>query len=223
MKTHVAVVITLVVLSAACARGGVDLNEPASRGSYAQGFVIGEQGKGLPLDVEAFLAGIRAGLNGQGELDPQQMQEALMAFQAFASEARAGEAAAALAEGEQFLAENGRRDGVTTTASGVQYEVLRQGDGAQPALSDRVVVHYRGTLIDGTVFDETYTDGEPATFGVGGVIPGFSESLQLMRVGSHYKFFIPGSLGYGANPRPGGAIGPNDTLIFEVELLEIAQ
>lgn len=221
MKTSVPVVILLVALSAACNQAAADLTTPAARGSYAQGVAIGEQGQQLPLDVEAFIAGIRDGLAGQGRLDAQEMQQAMMEFSGLVSEAMNAQAATALEAGEAFLADNGRREGVTTTASGLQYEVLRQGDGARPGPDDRVVVHYRGQTTDGEVFDESYARGEPTMFGVDDVIPGFSEGLQLMQVGSHYKFFIPGPLGYGASPPPGGAIGPNDTLIFEVELFRI--
>jgi FKBP-type peptidyl-prolyl cis-trans isomerase len=220
VRTPAAFLIAFVVLTTACARTNVDLSNPTARGSYAQGFVIGEQGKGLPLDAEAFMAGVRAGLAGSGELDPEQMQQAMMEFRTLLNEARNVEGAAALAAGETFLAENGRRAGVTTTASGVQYEVLRQGDGPRPEASDRVLVHYRGQRIDGEEFDESYSGGQPATFSVGGVIPGLSEGLLLMQVGSHFKFYIPGHLCYGPNPPP-GSIKPNDTLIFEVELIGI--
>jgi len=211
----------LVALSAACNQAAVDLTTPAARGSYAQGVAIGEQGQQLPLDVEAFIAGIRDGLAGQGRMDSLETQQAMLEFRALLTEAMNAEAAAGLEAGEAFLADNGRREGVTTTASGLQYEILRPGDGPRPGPDDTVVVHYRGQTADGAVFDESYSRGEPSTFGVGDMIAGFSEGLQLMPVGSQYKFFIPGPLGYGVNPPPGGAIGPNDTLIFEVELLRI--
>ena len=107
-----------------------------------------------------------------------------------------------------------------TTESGLQYEVLSQGDGPMPGSEDQVQLHYRGTLIDGTEFDSSYERGEPAQFGVGGVIPGFSEALQLMSVGSHFRVVIPSEIGYGPQGT-GGPIGPNATLIFEIELLEI--
>ena len=122
--------------------------------------------------------------------------------------------------GDAYLAENGSREGVMTTESGLQYEVLRQGDGPMPGPEDQVQLHYRGTLIDGTEFDSSYERGEPAQFGVGGVIPGFSEALQLMSVGSHFRVVIPSEIGYGPQGT-GGPIGPNATLIFEIELLEI--
>ncbi|WP_317128560.1 FKBP-type peptidyl-prolyl cis-trans isomerase [Tamlana fucoidanivorans] len=125
------------------------------------------------------------------------------------------------AEGEKFLSENKSKDGVQTTESGLQYIVLKEGTGAQPSATSKVKVHYHGTLIDGTVFDSSVDRGEPSEFGVNQVIKGWTEGLQLMKEGAKYKFFIPQDLAYGANPRPGGAIEPFATLIFDVELLEI--
>jgi FKBP-type peptidyl-prolyl cis-trans isomerase FklB len=123
-------------------------------------------------------------------------------------------------KGQAFLDENATKEGVVTTASGLQYQVLTEGQGAKPAASDEVTVHYHGTLIDGTVFDSSVDRGQPATFPVGGVIQGWVEALQLMNVGSKYKLFIPSNLAYGERGA-GGSIGPNETLIFEVELLSI--
>lgn len=123
-------------------------------------------------------------------------------------------------KGQAFLDENATKDGVVTTASGLQYQVLTEGQGAKPVASDEVTVHYHGTLIDGTVFDSSVDRGQPATFPVGGVIQGWVEALQLMNVGSKYKLFIPSNLAYGERGA-GGSIGPNETLIFEVELLSI--
>ncbi|MFM8361612.1 MAG: FKBP-type peptidyl-prolyl cis-trans isomerase [Haliscomenobacter sp.] len=123
-------------------------------------------------------------------------------------------------EGRKFLAENGKRSGVVTLPSGLQYEVLTAGSGPKPAASDRVTVHYTGTLVDGTVFDSSVDRGEPASFGVTQVIQGWVEGLQLMPLGSKWKFFIPYELGYGERGA-GGVIGPYATLIFEVELLKI--
>lgn len=124
-------------------------------------------------------------------------------------------------EGEKFLAENAKKEGVTTTASGLQYEVIELGTGEKPKSTDTVNVHYHGTLIDGTVFDSSVTRGIPATFGVHQVIKGWTEALQLMPVGSKYRLYIPEDLAYGAHPHPGGAIKPFMTLIFDVELLGI--
>ena len=123
-------------------------------------------------------------------------------------------------KGQAFLDENASKEGVVTTASGLQYQVLTEGQGAKPVASDEVTVHYHGTLIDGTVFDSSVDRGQPATFPVGGVIQGWVEALQLMNVGSKYKLFIPSNLAYGERGA-GGSIGPNETLIFEVELLSI--
>ncbi len=125
------------------------------------------------------------------------------------------------AEGEAFLAENAKKAGVTTTASGLQYEVVQEGTGAKPKSSDTVKVHYHGTLTDGTVFDSSISRGLPATFGVHQVIKGWTEALQLMPVGSKYRLYIPQDLAYGAHPHPGGAIKPYMALIFDVELIAI--
>ena len=126
----------------------------------------------------------------------------------------------AISTGQAFLDENGKKEGVTTTASGLQFEVLTNGTGSTPIETDQVTVHYHGTLVDGTVFDSSVERGQPATFPVNGVIPGWVEALQLMNVGSKYKLYIPSDLAYGESGA-GGSIGPNETLIFEVELLSI--
>lgn len=124
--------------------------------------------------------------------------------------------------GEAFLAENAKKDGVKTTASGLQYEVITEGEGGNAGAQDNVTVHYHGTLIDGTVFDSSIDRGQPASFGVHQVIPGWTEALQLMNKGSKYRLYIPQDLAYGANPHPGGAIQPYMALIFDVELIDIA-
>lgn len=126
----------------------------------------------------------------------------------------------ATAEGSSFLIENAKKEGVITTSSGLQYEIITNGTGATPSEYEKVTVHYHGTLLDGTVFDSSVDRGQPATFPVNGVIPGWVEALQLMNVGSKYKLYIPSDLAYGERGA-GGAIGPNATLIFEVELLSI--
>jgi FKBP-type peptidyl-prolyl cis-trans isomerase FklB len=122
--------------------------------------------------------------------------------------------------GKEFLAENGKRAEVTTTASGLQYEVLTAGTGAKPVATDSVTVHYEGKLIDGTMFDSSVERGEPATFGVTQVIPGWVEALQLMQEGAKWRLYIPSNLAYGANGA-GNVIGPNATLIFDVELIKV--
>ncbi len=124
-------------------------------------------------------------------------------------------------EGQAFLTENAKKEGVITTDSGLQYEVIVMGEGNKPASTDSVTVHYHGTLIDGTVFDSSVSRGTPATFGVHQVIKGWTEALQLMPEGSKFRLYIPQDLAYGANPHPGGAIQPYMALIFDVELISI--
>ena len=124
--------------------------------------------------------------------------------------------------GESFLAENAKKDGVSVTDSGLQYEVIHEGEGEKPGATSQVTVHYHGTLIDGTVFDSSVQRGQPATFGVNQVIKGWTEALQLMNKGSKYRLYIPQDLAYGPQPHPGGPIEPYMALIFDVELLEIA-
>lgn len=126
----------------------------------------------------------------------------------------------ALARGEKFLQDNAAKEGVVTTASGLQYKIVREGEGRRPTASDTVVVHYRGTLIDGTEFDSSYKRGEPIEFPLNRVIAGWTEGVQLMQEGAEFRFFIPSKLAYG--PRGAGrVIGPNEALIFDVELLEV--
>lgn len=221
----------LVAAFAACQSSdntaNVQLETDQQKASYNVGLNMGRQLQ--PAAGHIDMAALRAGIeDALAERDPRVADEELQAaMQAFQQAIQAEMTAKAQAEGQKnadegaaFLAENGARDGVVTTESGLQYEVLREGDGARPGAGDRVTIHYRGTLIDGTQFDSSYDRGSPATFSVGGVIPGFSEALQLMPVGSQYRFYIPGDIGYGLQ---GSApdIGPNATLIFEVELIEI--
>ncbi len=199
------------------------------RASYGIGFNLGStlNQQGIEANVDLLSRGIRDGLSGaDGLLEDAEIQAALTELQSQVQADQAAKAAAAgetnSAEGAAFLAENGQRAEVQTTASGLQYEVIEAGDGAKPTASDTVTVHYKGTLLDGTVFDSSYDRGQPATFPLNRVIPGWTEGLQLMSVGSKYKLFIPSELGYGAQGA-GADIGPNATLTFEVELLEIAE
>ncbi|MHA7110144.1 FKBP-type peptidyl-prolyl cis-trans isomerase [Sunxiuqinia elliptica] len=141
-------------------------------------------------------------------------------LQAFMEKQQSGEGKANLEEGLKFLAENREKEGIIETASGLQYQVLEEGEGEKPSPSDQVKCHYHGTLIDGTVFDSSVQRGEPATFPVNGVIQGWVEALQMMATGSKWRLYVPSDLAYGERGA-GGAIGPNTTLVFEVELLEI--
>ncbi|HOK00211.1 MAG TPA: FKBP-type peptidyl-prolyl cis-trans isomerase [Termitinemataceae bacterium] len=188
--------------------------------SYAVGMALGKSVKstGIELDYNAFMKGFRETLEGKKlKLTEEQansyIQEALTAAQTKKAEANK-------AAETKFLAENGKKPGVVTTASGLQYEVITEGTGAKPSATDTVKVHYVGTLIDGTTFDSSIERGTPANIPLDGVIPGWSEGLQLMSVGSKYKLYIPSSLAYGEGGA-GDVIPPNSTLIFEVELLGI--
>lgn len=195
--------------------------------SYFIGTQIGQDFKrnGIELNLELFTQAIQDSLEGKQskytdkdlEAAMEQFQTQMLAKQRAAADAAAG---ANTTEGEKFLAENGKRDGVTTTASGLQYEVVQKADGAKPKASDTVTVHYRGTLLNGKEFDSSYSRNEPTSFPLSGVIPGWTEGLQLMNVGSKFKFFIPSKLAYGERGA-GQDIGPNATLVFEVELISI--
>ena len=210
---------------AACqpAAQDVDLESPQQRGSYAQGVSQGRQAQALPLDVDAFVQGIRDGISNEERLTDEQIEEAVIEFRSLVSDPRGAAGEENRRAGEAFLEQNWQRAGVQVTGSGLQYEVLEEGDGPRPAATDVVRVHYRGTMIDGSVFDESYSRGEPATFPLNEVIPGWTEGVQLMPVGSKYKLYVPSNLGYGENVPPGARFGPNATLIFEVELLEIVE
>lgn len=203
------------------------LDTPEQRLSYGLAFSIGQRmsAEGLPLDAAAFSAGIADALAGaEPRLTPEQMQAEMQSYQeqAMAEQQAAQQAlgAANLAASTAYLEQNAAKEGVTVTESGLQYEILEAGEGALPGPDDTVEVHYRGTLIDGTEFDSSYGRGEPVTFGVGQVIAGWTEALQLMPVGSKWQLTIPPELAYGAGGA-GQVIGPNAALVFEVELLSI--
>ena len=189
--------------------------------SFGIGISIGENLKHDNLtDVNADLIanGIKSAFTNDTSMMKQ--KDAQMCIQTFMMNKAKKKGEDNLEKGKKFLAENGKKDGVKTLPDGLQYQVMKEGTGAKPTSTDKVKVHYHGTLIDGTVFDSSVQRGQPAEFGVNQVIPGWTEALQLMSVGSKWKLFIPSNLAYGERGA-GGAIGPNETLIFEVELLEI--
>lgn len=209
--------------------GNVSLNSEADSLSYSLGYQNGqfmaESGMN-DIDPEVVKAGLEAALNEQdSKLSDADMKQAIQKFQIKArqnaQQKEMEEGQGNQKEGEAFLAENKDKEGVQVTESGLQYKVLEEGSGASPAGEDQVRVDYEGTLVDGTVFDSSYERGEPATFPLNRVIPGWTEGLQLMKEGAKYKFFIPGNLAYGQNPPPRSPIGVNETLIFEVELHEV--
>jgi FKBP-type peptidyl-prolyl cis-trans isomerase FklB len=177
-------------------------------------------------DKDLFIQGYRNGIDSTNLLlEKKDLQNIISTYfrnkQQEAAKEKAAEGEKTKLEGENFLAENKTKDGVITTESGLQYIVLKEGTGEMPKLTDRVKVHYHGTLIDGTVFDSSVDKGKPYETPLTQVVKGWTEALQLMKVGSKIKLFVPQELGYGANPRPGGAIKPFMPLIFEMELLEI--
>ena len=212
---------------AAAAAATVTLETTQQRLSYGIAYGLGQRmaADSVPMDIDAFTAGLRDTLEGgeprmtQEEIttEMQAYQEKMAAEQQVVQAEMATANAAAAAA---YLAENATVEGVVVTESGLQYQIIEAGEGAMPSADDTVEVHYRGTLVDGTEFDSSYTRGQTVSFGVGQVIPGWTEALQLMPVGSKWKLGIPPELGYGAGGA-GQMIGPNSALIFEVELVSI--
>jgi FKBP-type peptidyl-prolyl cis-trans isomerase len=202
--------------------------------SYILGMNIGRQFKAnsVPLDQTSFLEGVKTGSDGgEPKLQQEEIQKTMMEFQqsmekkqaeAEAKQKADMEAAATKNkdDGAKFLAENAKKTGVTTTASGLQYEVLKEGTGPKPKVTDTVTVNYVGTLLDGKEFDSSIKRNEPATFALNAVIPGWVEALQLMPEGSKWKVYLPSELAYGPGGT-GGDIGPNATLVFEIELTKV--
>lgn len=185
--------------------------------SYMIGMDIGKSLK--PLKDEVDMETLQRAINDVFEdkkllLDDEQLK---LVAQALASKMQAKQ----IATGADFLMQNSKKPGVVTTASGLQYQVVTAGKGAKPSKSDSVKVHFRGTLLDGSQFDSSYDRNEPVIFNVSQVVPGWTEALQLMPVGSKYKLWVPSALGYGEQGTPGGPIPPNATLVFDVELIEI--
>jgi FKBP-type peptidyl-prolyl cis-trans isomerase FklB len=205
----------------------LELKDLKDKVSYCIGLNIGKDFKNKEVEVnpDILAQGIKDALSeGKTLLTEEQIKETLTAFQnemIAKQESRLKELAEKnRKEGEAFLAENEKKEGVVTLPSGLQYKILEEGAGKTPKSTDTVTVHYRGTLIDGREFDSSYHRGEPATFPVDGVIPGWTEALQLMKEGAKWQLFIPASLAYGEQG-VGPAIGPNATLIFDVELIKI--
>jgi len=198
--------------------------------SYAMGMNLGMglHKQGLTLDPALVARGMKDSMTGgKTVLTDDEARTAIQQLQndvRLKMEAKSKEEGAAhRKEGEAFLAQNKTKEGVVVLPSGLQYKILTQGNGPKPTASDTVSCNYRGTLIDGKEFDSSYKRGAPASFPISGVIKGWTEALQMMPVGSKWQLFIPSDLAYGDSPRPGGDIGPGDTLIFEVELLSIGE
>ncbi len=219
MKLTLVNLFTIAMVASICAQGPVLKNENDSL-SYFIGASIGEslkQSNLNALNLELLGLGLRDQMNGVCKNNQEEIQ---MFIQGVLMRKEAENSKVAIKVGEDFLAANEKRPGVVKTASGLQYEVMKMGTGEKPKAEDNVTVHYHGTLIDGTVFDSSVERGEPASFGLNQVIPGWTEGVQLMNPGSKYKFYIPYSLAYGEQGA-GGIIKPYSTLIFEVELISI--
>lgn len=223
-----------VFLFTGCESGSVSNSPSLSSNIDSVSYSLGYQFASMSLkrqgmdDIDAakFASGLKTALGEDSSmLSDQEMQRVIQTYQMEAqrraTKKRQEEAQKNKEKGEKFLAENKNREGVHVTDSGLQYKVLEEGEGASPDSTDEVRVHYEGTLLDGETFDSSYERGEPVEFPLNQVITGWTEGVQLMKEGGKYKFWIPGELAYGNNTQPGSPIGPNETLIFEVELLKV--
>jgi len=216
-----------------------ELKDLKQKVSYLIGQSIASNLKtqGTEFEFDTLVRGIRDGIQGTSALTKTQTDEVTASFRQQAiTKQRAAQAKATLdrmapadraaadknrKDGEAFLAANAKKEGVVALPSGLQYKVIKDGTGPVPKSSDTITAHYRGTLTDGTEFESSYKSGKPITIPVGDVIPGWTEALQLMKVGSKWQLYIPSDIAYGVNPRPGGSIKPNDALVFDIELLKI--
>jgi FKBP-type peptidyl-prolyl cis-trans isomerase FklB len=228
MKYVLIIILSIAFLFSVChAQGKLELKDQKDKESYSLGYQFGQslKSQGVDINQEIYASGIRDGLGGK---EPQMtseeirstitsLQQRLMAAQ---QKALKEQAVKNLSESKAFLAENGKKGGIKTLPSGLQYKVLIEGSGKTPKAEDNVTVNYKGTLINGTEFDSSYKRGQPATFQVKGVIKGWTEALQLMKEGSKWQLFIPPELAYGERGA-GPLIPPNSTLIFEVELIAV--
>jgi FKBP-type peptidyl-prolyl cis-trans isomerase len=226
MKRWIAILCMVVLSAATIAEEATAPKTPKEKVSYAIGISMGTQLKDIieDIDLNVLFGAVKDVTGGKPKMTDAEMREVMQGFMK-EMQSKMGDKAKKAGEknvkdGEAFLAENGKKEGVKTTASGLQYKVIKEGDGEMPKLTDTVTTHYEGKLLDGTVFDSSIERKEPVSFPVKGVIPGWTEALQLMKVGSKYQLFIPSKLAYGENGAP-PKIGPNSTLIFDVELLSI--
>lgn len=216
------VLMASLIAFAGCERKAADVKTEKGRLSYTIGQQIGGnlKSQGLDIDSATLAESISHALQGKPSLMSQEdMQKTIQGLQQAGMEKRKVEGEANLKKGTEFLEANAKKEGVKVTASGLQYKVVTEGKGPKPKNSDTVKVHYKGTLVDGTKFDSSYDRNQPAQFPVNAVIPGWTEALQLMPVGSKWELFIPSKLAYGEMGRPG--IPGNSALLFEVELLDI--
>ncbi|MDT8421618.1 MAG: FKBP-type peptidyl-prolyl cis-trans isomerase [Desulfuromonadales bacterium] len=231
MRITVMTMIVGLLLSVGCVaeekEKKIELNDLNDKFSYSYGLTLGQNFKlqEMDVDLDIFLKGLKDGIGGAEPMmtaeeiqqTKTEIQEEITAKAKARTEARA---AKNKQEGEAFLAENASKEGVVTTESGLQYKIIEEGTGPKPSVVDKVTVHYKGTLVDGTEFDSSERRGMPATFPVGGVIPGWTEALQLMNEGAKWQLFIPSALAYGERGA-GPVIEPNSVLIFDVELVKV--
>ena len=222
-QIHIIIIATIFSLFAASSWAAAEIKNEKQKLSYSLGayFSQGVANQNIDLDIPAFLQAVEDVL-GKSELklNEAQMQEALTAYQQKLVGERNASAGNNKAAGEKFLAENAKKEGVVTLDNGLQYKVLKEGDGPKPTSDSNVKVHYHGTHINGQVFDSSYDRGEPISLSLEQVIKGWQEALPLMSVGSKYQFYIPADLAYGERGA-GNSIGPNEALIFDIELLGI--
>ena len=227
MKYLLITLLSIAFLFSVCfAQEKLELKDQKDKESYSLGYQFGQslKSQGVDINLDIYASGIRDALGGkESQMTPEEiratitsLQQRLMAAQ---QKALKEQAAKNLSDSKAFLAENGKKEGIKTLPSGLQYKPLTEGSGKTPKPEDTVTVHYKGTLIDGMEFDSSYKRGQPATFQVKGVIKGWTEALQLMKEGSKWQLFVPPELAYGE--RGQGRIPPNSTLIFEVELLTV--
>lgn len=222
MKKILVLLLAVVIGNYTFAQNSEKMETMTDSVSYALGILMANNLKkdNIELDTDSYMQAFSSVMEGKdGDMS---IQEADQVVKAYFTKKQEEANADVVNEGKAFLAENGKKDGVTTTASGLQYEVIQEGTGAQPAATDQVTVHYTGTLLDGTVFDSSVERGQPATFGLNQVIAGWTEGLQLMKEGAKYRFTIPYNLAYGERGA-GGQIKPFSTLIFDVELIKVGQ
>lgn len=221
-----------VAVLASCQSGGMgsaSIKSETDSLSYAFGIYYGTNFQSNPylkegdLNYAAFSKGMKDGFSKDSTVKKMTVEEAVEFVNGYFKKIEDKKSADNLVKGQKFLEENKSKEGVIVDSTGLQYKVVTEGTGEMPKETDIVKVNYRGTLIDGTQFDSSYDRGEPAQFGLNRVIRGWTIGLQKMKVGSKYILYVPAELGYGANVRPGSPIGPNETLIFEVELLEIVK
>ena len=228
MRYVIVIILSIAFLSGVChAQQKLELKDQKDKESYSLGYQFGQslKSQGIDINLDIYGSGIRDAFSGkEPQMSQEEIRATLTSLQQRVMAAQQKElkemAAKNLNESKKFLAENQKKEGIKTLPSGLQYKVLTEGSGEMPKAEDTVTINYKGTLIDGTEFDSSYKRGQPATFQVKGVIKGWTEALQLMKQGAKWQLFIPPDLAYGERGA-GRDIGPNATLIFEVELLTI--